>query len=344
MVSAPGRAALLCCLLCALALAGCGRDEATPEAQISGETMGTTWNVRIVAPPAGPALDEITRSIQRALEDVNRRMSTWRDDSEVSRFNAAGADEWFPVTEDTAALVAMADAVSRLSAGAFDITIGPVVDLWGFGPGEVRVVPPDPADIEAALAGSGYGGIEAREDPPALRKARASTAIDLSAIAKGHAVDRVAAVLDQAGMTDYLVEVGGELRVRGHNRFGKRWTVAIEDPLAAGRAVHRVINVSDTAIATSGDYRNFFEYDGRRYSHTIDPRTGWPVSHELVSVTVLDPSAALADALATALLVLGPQAGGELAERAEVAAYFIVRGDDGVEARWSPAFAGREVL
>ncbi|MEJ2603460.1 MAG: FAD:protein FMN transferase, partial [Gammaproteobacteria bacterium] len=271
-------------------------------------------------------------------------MSTWREDSEVSRFNAADGAEWFPVSEDTAALVAMANAVSRMSAGAFDITVGPVVDLWGFGPGEVRVVPPDQSEIEAALARVGYEAVESRDEPPALRKAGATVAVDLSAIAKGHAVDRVAAVLDQAGMPDYLVEVGGEVRVKGRNRFGDPWTVAIEDPLAAGREVHRVLNVTDTAIATSGDYRNFFRYEGKRYSHTIDPRTGWPVSHELVSVTVLDDSAALADALATALLVLGPEAGGELAGRAEVAAYFIVRSEEGVSARWTPAFAGKEVM
>lgn len=330
--------------LAVVILAACGRGDDRPEAHITGETMGTTYSVRIVDPAGGSAVEEITLSIQRALEDVNRRMSTWREDSEVSLFNAAAPAEWFPVSEDTAALVAMASAVSRMSGGAFDITVGPVVDLWGFGPDPVRVVPPADAEIEAVMAGVGYEFVESREEPPALRRGGAAVAIDLSAIAKGHAVDRVAAVLDQAGMTDYLIEVGGELRVRGHNRRGQRWTVAVEDPLAAGRAVHRVLNVTDTAVATSGDYRNFFEYEGIRYSHTIDPRTGRPVSHELVSVTVLDESAALADALATALLVLGPEAGGELATRADIAAYFIVGSGDGVMARWTPAFAGKEVM
>ncbi|WP_405231925.1 FAD:protein FMN transferase [Lentisalinibacter salinarum] len=338
------RFALLPLLLAALALAGCGGDEGTPEARITGATMGTTYSVRIVDPPDELAIDEITRRIQLALEDVNRRMSTWRDDSEVSLFNAAPPGEWFPVSEDTAALVAMARAVSRMSSGAFDITVGPVVDLWGFGPDPVRVTPPEEAEIAAALARVGDGALESREEPPALRKTSADVAVDLSGIAKGHAVDRVAAVLEQAAIDNYLIEVGGELRVAGHNRRGERWTVAVEDPLAAGREVHRVLNVTDTAIATSGDYRNFFEYEGERYSHTIDPRTGWPVSHDLVSVTVLDESAALADALATALLVLGPEAGGEMAERSGIAAYFVVHSGDGVMARWTSAFAEREVM
>jgi len=337
------RFALLPLLLAALALAGCGNGGA-PEARITGATMGTTYSVRIVDPPDGMAIGEITRRIQLALEDVNRRMSTWREDSEVSLFNAAPPGEWFPVSEDTAALVAMAQAVSRMSDGAFDVTVGPVVDLWGFGPDPVRVTPPAEAEIAAALARVGYTALESREAPPALRKTRAELAVDLSGIAKGHAVDRVAAVLEQAAIDNYLIEVGGELRVAGHNRGGERWTVAVEDPLAAGRDVHRVLNVTDTAIATSGDYRNFFEYEGERYSHTIDPRTGWPVSHDLVSVTVLDESAALADALATALLVLGPEAGGQVAERTDIAAYFVVRSGDGVMARWTSAFAEREVM
>lgn len=338
------RFALLPLLLVALALPGCGRDEGMPEARITGATMGTTYSVRIVDPPDGMAVDEISRRIQLALEDVNRRMSTWRDDSEVSLFNAAPPGEWFPVSEDTAALVAMGEAVARMSGGAFDVTVGPVVDLWGFGPDPVRVTPPAEGEIAAALERVGYAALESREAPPALRKSSPGVAVDLSGIAKGHAVDRVAAVLEQAAVVNYLIEVGGELRVAGHNRRGERWTVAVEDPLAAGREVHRVLNVTDTAIATSGDYRNFFEYEGERYSHTIDPRTGWPVSHDLVSVTVLDESAALADALATALLVLGPEAGGELAERTDIAAYFVVRSGDGVMARWTSAFAEREVM
>lgn len=338
------RFALLPVLLAALALAGCGRDEGSPEARITGATMGTTYSVRIVDPPDGMAIDEITRRIQLALEDVNRRMSTWRDDSEVSLFNAAPPGEWFPVSDDTAALVAMGQAVSRMSGGAFDVTVGPVVDLWGFGPDPVRVTPPAEAEIAAALERVGHTALESREEPPALRKTGPELAVDLSGIAKGHAVDRVAAVLAQAAIDNFLVEVGGELRVAGHNRRGERWSVAVEDPLAAGREVHRVLNVTDTAIATSGDYRNFFEYEGKRYSHTIDPRTGWPVSHDLVSVTVLDESAALADALATALLVLGPEAGGELAERTDIAAYFVVRSGDGVMARWTSALGEREVM
>ena len=318
-------------------LAAC-RGE-VPEYVFSGATMGTTYTVRIVDPPGSFAPDTVRASVQSALDDVEARMSTWLADSEISRFNAAPGGDWFPVSEDTAALVDMAAAVSRMSGGAFDITAGPLVDLWGFGPDAVRIVPPPAEEIAAVLSRVGYGGVESRETPPALRKRDAQLAIDLSAIAKGHAVDRVATVLQGAGLGNFLVEVGGELRVGGSNRRGQPWQVAVEDPLVdSGRAVHRVLSVTDTAIATSGDYRNYFLHEGRRYSHAIDARRGWPVSHDLVSVTVLDPNAALADALATALLVLGPRAAEELAIRANIAAYFLLRDAEGITASWSPAF------
>ena len=283
--------------------------------------------------------------MQSALDDVESRMSTWLPDSEVSRFNATPEDAWVAVSADTVALVDMAAAVSRMTGGAFDLTAGPLVDLWGFGPGAVRVVPPTADEIDAAMARVDYRGLESTVEPPALRKRDAHLAIDLSAIAKGHAVDRVAAVLQRAGLGDYLVEIGGELRVGGLNRRGERWQIAIEDPRAAGgRRVSRVLKVTDTAIATSGDYRNFFRHDGKRYSHAIDARSGWPVSHDLVSVTVLDPNAALADALATALLILGPEPAEALAIRADIAAYFLLRGDAGLTASWSPAFDAAGVL
>lgn len=325
-------------------LAACTSESEKPEARLAGATMGTEYHVRIVNPPRDVALQALEASLQAALDDIEARMSTWLPESEVSRFNAFAGDDWFAVSADTQSLVALAEAVSQMSGGAFDITIGPVVDLWGFGPEAARVTPPDDAEIAAAMDRVGHSKLQSREDPPGLRKADAALAIDLSAIAKGHAVDRVAAVLDQGGYADYLVEVGGELRVRGTNRSGTPWSVAVEDPLAVGRAVHRVLHLSDTAIATSGDYRNFFQYEGERYSHSIDARTGWPVSHRLVSVTVLDESAALADALATAMLLLGPEAASELARRAQIPAYFLVRDGEELAESWSPAFEQAEVM
>ncbi len=337
-----GRICLLAVLAAALVV-GCS-ERGAPEYVFSGASMGTTYNVRIVDPPPSFSPDTVRASVQDALDDIEGRMSNWLPDSEVSRFNSLAPGEWLPVSADTASLVTMAAAVSRLTDGVFDITAGPLVDLWGFGPADTRVVPPEDEEIAAAMDRVGFERVEVREEPPALRKRDPGVAIDLSAIAKGHAVDRVAAVLEQAGLADYLVEVGGELRVSGVNREGAAWKVAIEDPLAAGRAVQRVLRVTDSAIATSGDYRIFFDYGGKRYSHEIDARTGWPIDHALVSVTVLDPNAALADALATALLLLGPEPAAALAIRADIAAYFLVRDGESVTASWSPAFENSGVM
>jgi thiamine biosynthesis lipoprotein len=309
-------------VLAAGLLAGCGSDGRT--LSLSGATMGTSWSVQISRPPEALDPDALLADITETLARVNDRMSTYDPDSELSRFNAEDGDGWFAVSPELVALAEQARRVSERSGGAFDVTVGPLVNLWGFGPEVKADQIPDQADIDAALGRVGWRKVETRAQPPALRKAASDVYVDLSAIAKGHGVDRVADLLAEAGIEHYLVEIGGELRGRGLNAAGEPWRIAVERPDVDRRAVLTVVALRDRAMATSGDYRNFFELDGRRYSHTIDPATGRPVDHQLASVTVLAERCADADAWATALLVLGPERGGALADELGLAQVALV--------------------
>lgn len=305
--------------------------------RVTGETMGTTWAVSLARPPASVGAEGLRRAVEATLARVDRAASTWREDSELARFNAAGTTAWRPVSPMLARIVTGALRTSRLSGGAFDPTVAPLVDLWGFGPGGgPRARPTDDA-LRAARARVGFAHLAVRGEPPALRKDLPALEVDLSAIAKGFAVDRVAARLAEMGAHDVLVEIGGELRARGRNPDGEPWIVAVQRPNGSAGAASALLGLTDAAVATSGDYRTHFEQDGRRYSHLIDPRTGEPVSHGLASVTVVARSAMRADALATALLVLGPERGPALAERERLAALFLVREGDGFRATTTPA-------
>ena len=218
------------------------------------------------------------------------------------------------------------------------MTVGPLVNLWGFGPVPRGDTIPSDTEIREALQKVGYTKIHTQISPPAIKKDRPDIQIDLSAIAKGYAVDQVADYLDRSRVLDYLVEIGGELRAKGKNAEGTAWRVGIEKPVPNKRAVHQVLHLRDQAMATSGDYRNYFEKNGQRFSHTINPRTGRPITHNLASVTVINPSSMRADAMATALMVLGPEVGYELAERQKLAALFILRDSDGFQERATPKF------
>ena len=302
---------------------------------LSGQTMGTSYNVKYF----GAARPELDAAIDARLQALNAQLSTYSDDSEVSRFNAAAANEWFAVSESTAEIVASAQTISRQSNGAFDITVGPLVDLWGFGASNYRNSPPPVAAIEAQLATVGYQNLSVRSSPPALAKQRADIAIDLSAIAKGYAVDEVGKLLDAAGLDAWLVEVGGELRTRGSKPDGDDWRVAIEKPVPGERSVQRIVTLRDAAIATSGDYRNFFEFAGVRYSHSINPLTGWPVQDGIGSVSVIASTAMTADAWATALLVMGETDALRVAEEQQLAVNLVLYAADGsVTERMSLAF------
>jgi thiamine biosynthesis lipoprotein len=278
------------------------------------------------------------RAIVNRLDRVNAQMSTWVSDSELSRFNRHASTEPFPVSEDVRRVVEASRRVSAGSGGAFDVTIRPLVQAWGFGDAARIPGGPEPAELEALRARVGWHRLEVAGD--ALVKASADLVCDFSAVAKGFAVDAVSRDLALRGHVDHLVEIGGELRARGRRADGEAWRVAIETPSSeATRTVHRVVALRDLSMATSGDYRNYYEQDGVRLSHTIDPRSGRPIEHGLASVTVLHREAMLADAWATALNVLGPEAGFELAVEREMAAYFIVRGPRAtLEARSTPSF------
>ena len=271
--------------------------------------------------------------MEARLDEVNAAMSTYLSTSEVSRFNNHDGSGWFPVSTATARVVIEAQRVSSLTDSAFDITVSPLVNLWGFGPGACSGRVPSAEKISTLRERCGYDKLSVRLDPPAVQKHATKVQIDLSAIAKGYAVDTVAEHLRSLAVESYLVNVGGEMRAAGEKAPGVPWRAGIETPVSIGRSVYRTLRLEDRALATSGDYRNFFVSGGKRYSHTIDPRTGRPVTHALASVSVLVETCMEADALATALLVLGPEAGYHLAERLKLPVLFIVRGPQGLAPR-----------
>lgn len=310
----------------------------------TGTTMGTVYTVKVVAPPPVLADAEgraLAERIKMELESVDEKMSTYRPDSELSRFNASHSTEPFPMSPETVAVFVYAHQVSKASGGAFDITVGPLVNAWGFGPNdrEGRTDAPTPEEIEDLRGRIGYEKIEIDSAANTVRKTQPDLYCDLSAIAKGYAVDQVARALDELGIENYLVEVGGELRSRGQNDRGQPWVIGIEKPVTDERTIHRTVPLSGWSMATSGDYRNYYEANGIRISHTINPKTGRPITHPLAAVTVFHRECVLADAYATALMVLGPDAGHKLAEQLGLPAVLIIRRDDGTfEERTTQAF------
>ena len=325
-------------LLVTLLLSCGGHPEQTRVLELSGITMGTVYDIKINSKEALRTRDKIQIGVAEILDHIDRSMSTYNPDSELSVINNNRTTDWLSVSDDLYTVLKDALHVSRITDGAFDVTVGPLVNLWGFGPEKKRNTIPSDADIRSRLADTGYRNLELRSSPKSVSKRLPGLYIDLSGIAKGYGVDKVAEFLERGGFSNYMVDIGGEIRARGINAKGSPWNIGIEKPIAGQRSVQRAIHLQDTAMATSGDYRNFFEFNGVRYSHTIDPKTGRPITHNLVSVTVLDPSTDIADALATGLLVLGPAAAAELAEKNHIAAYFIIRKNDGFEEHETPAF------
>ncbi len=314
-------------------LSGCSKEPAIVAYQ--GPTMGTSFTVKWVS--VDDAVDEaLPAKINQLLVDVNDSMSTYQKDSELSRINRMPAGESVTLSEGLAEVLNKALEISQSSGGAFDVTVGPLVNLWGFGPDGRVIHAPADEEIEQLRQRVGYHYIKLSGKQ--LRRER-NVYIDLSAIAKGYGVDKVAELLESEGITAYLVEVGGELRARGNKPDGSHWKIAIEAPLAGERKVQHIIEVRDVGIATSGDYRNYFEENGIRFSHTIDPATGKPISHRLASVTVLAADCARADALATAMMVLGPDKAEAYAEKQGVEALLIIKSDDGFIEKMTPGFA-----
>lgn len=318
---------LAACVLAAgsLSSAGCNRPHRLPVLQvITGQTMGTTYSIKL-GPTAtnAPTLTQTSEEIEAELASVNAQMSTYLTTSELSRFNQQTSGEWFAVSQETAAVVELALQLNKQSDGAFDVTVGPLVNLWGFGPTPRQSQAPSQEDITAALEAVGSDKLQVRLAPAALRKTHPALQVDLSAIAKGHGVDRVVDVLERLQFSSYFVEIGGEVRTKGTKPGGQAWQVGIEQPRSEERSVAEVLSLTDQALATSGNYRNYFEVDGRRFSHTISPMTGWPVEDPIASASVLADNCALADGVATAMMSAGFDTSLALAERNDWAVMLV---------------------
>lgn len=303
--------------------------------RFSGMTMGTTYAVRLRS--CEPAdCGELQAAVQARLAQLEARFSHYDPESPVARFNRADTTDWFPMDAELLSVIDYALSISWQSEGAFDITAAPLVDAWGFGP-EQRTGVPDARELARLREHVGFRKLSIRESPPALAKSDPELRIDLSAIAKGYAVDQVALLLEGRGINDYLIDIGGEVRTSGVRRRGSPWRVGIEPP-DAGLSIRHIITPLSEAVASSGDYRNYFEADGKRYSHALDPRTGRPVTHDLAAVTVIQPSTIQADALATMLLVMGPETAISYAEERDIPALFWLRTEQGPAAVNTRAF------
>ena len=258
--------------------------------------------------------------VESLLAEMVQTFSTWDPNSTISKFNRFETNQWFPVNEDLFAVIEEADRMSQMSGGAFDLTVAPLVEAWGFGTHLEESIPSS-EQVHSLLSQVGHEHLELRQDPRSLRK-KQELRLDVAGIAKGYSVDQLARLLDSQFCSDYLIDVGGEIRVKGLNPFSNPWQIGIESPKGNGEILD-VFPLSDMSVASSGDYRNFRVVNGVKFSHIIDPRTGYPIKHNLVSVTVLHASCTTADALATTMLVLGLEESIELAEKQALAAIFI---------------------
>jgi len=318
-------------------VAGCEAQQTT-SASLSGETMGTTYHVTISTNVSLSDSEVIQKDIDGLLLKVNDTFSTYIESSEVSQLNQYRGEEGQTKSDDFIEVLLEALRISEATQGAYDITVGPLVNLWGFGPDFKADDIPNDMDIEQALGDIGYQAVIVNQESNNVKKLNEAIYIDFSSIAKGFGVDKVAELLESKGYKNFMVEIGGEMQVRGVNPQGNNWRIAVEKPDSSVRAIHRVINVTNTAIATSGDYRNYFEKDGVKFSHTINPRTGRPVQHDLASVTVLTKNSVTADAWATAFMVLGDKKGYDLAMANELAVLFLVNDGEGVKELMTPSF------
>lgn len=329
-------------MLLAITLTACfpSNNSAKKEILLQGHTMGTTYNIKVVATAEQVETLQLQQKIDAVLKKVNQEMSTYIPDSEISRFNKSTSLEPVEVSDGFARVLAESIRLGELSGGKLDITVGPLVNLWGFGPEQrPETVPSDEvlANTRArvGLQNLHLNGNQLLKDIPNLY-------VDLSTTAKGYGVDVVAELIEANGIVNYLVEIGGEMRLRGFKHTGELWAIAIEkpifDPSGDHRAVQQVIIPKDNAVATSGDYRNYFEADGQRFSHIIDPDTGKPINHNLVSVTVIVPSSMTADGLSTTLMVMGVEQGMAFAVKNDIAALFISKTEYGFDQQFTVKF------
>lgn len=329
-------------LIISFFLTACQKD---PEIiSLSGKTMGTSYHIKYIdSGNLQQNAEQAHEQIEVILKDVNAKMSTYDPNSELSRFNQSREiNKPVEISADLGTVIQEAIRLNRLTEGALDITVGPVVNLWGFGPEKRADKQPTAEQIAERQMWVGINKLKLTKSAVGfqLEKSVPQLYVDLSSIAKGFGVDQVAIHLQSIGVQNYMVEIGGEIRVKGNNIEGKPWQIAIEKPTLDGsRAVEQVIGLKDLAMATSGDYRNYFEENGTRFSHEIDPQTGYPIQHRLASITVLAPSSMSADGLSTGMFVLGEERALQLAEQQNLAVYLIIKTEKGFEAKMSSAFA-----
>jgi thiamine biosynthesis lipoprotein len=320
-----------------LLLSACSTEKKHPIATLMGTTMGTQWHIKLHPFPENK-LAQLKQTLEQQLIAINNTFSTYQTDSMISRFNRFKSKEAFAVSAEFITVVKAAQSVSKASQGAFDITAAPLINLWGFGKAFNVAIPTD-KQIEAVKKAVGFQHLIVQTSPPALYKTIPRLHIDLSAIAKGYAVDQLAATLEQYDIQNYMVEIGGEIKLKGSNAYGNNWQIAIQKPDTTPPAqAQQLISLAQTAIATSGDYHNYFEAKGKRYSHTINPMSGKPITHNVASVTVLHHSAMMADAYATALSVLGAEKGMALAESLHLAITMLIRDDQHFVSKTSSHF------
>jgi len=320
-------------VLLSISITACfpSNDSAKKEILLQGRTMGTTYNIKVVSTPEQVESLKLQQKIDSVLKQVNQEMSTYIPNSEISLFNQSNTTEAFKVSDGFARVLKESIRLGELSNGKLDVTVGPLVNLWGFGPEQRPEKVPSESLLINTLARTGLKNLHL--DGNQLSKDIPDLYVDLSTTAKGYGVDVVAELIEANGIVNYLVEIGGEMRLKGFKHTGELWAIAIEkpilDPTGEQRAVHQVIIPKDNAVATSGDYRNYFELDGQRFSHIIDPETGKPINHNLVSVTVIHPSSMTADGLSTTLMVMGTDQGMAFATKNNLAALFIYKTDNG---------------
>lgn len=304
---------------------------------LSGKTMGTSYNITLANPDKTLDLTHLQDVINQELLKINQLMSTYIPDSELSRFNhQVKVGEWYPLSAETYAVLDYSLQLSEQTKGAFDVTVAPLINLWGFGYQKKTTFPSD-EEILDALTSIGYQYIELDQATRSVKKLRPVT-VDLSAVAKGYGVDHIAQVLDSKNVQHYLVEIGGEIRVKGQNKEGNAWRIGIETPALHQSGAQKIIALNNLAVATSGDYRNFFEKDGVRYSHTIDPLTGKPVIHNIASLTVLHEQTMEADALATAFMAMGKERAIAMANVYNIPVYILLYENNSFTASYSKAF------
>lgn len=292
--------------------------------RINGPTMGSYYSV-VIDTPGQASQKQLQQDIEAIFARISSMMSTWDNNSEISRFNASDTCNWFPVSPEFAFVAAEALRVHELTEGSLDVTIAPLIDAWGFGSSGKKTIPP-PEVIQTALRKIGSRHLQVRNDPPAIRRCVPGLQISLNSLAPGYAADLVSELLRARGLERHVVDVGGEIHAGRCKLNGAPWRLGVESPLGG---LHTAVEMTDSSIATSGDYRNFFIINDRRYAHVLDPRSGYPVEDPPASVSVIHASAMTADAIATGMMVLGPQRGLQIARRQKLDVMFLVVHKDG---------------